>query len=86
MKVFLEKLKSEVDHIIKLYFSFQVHRFLKFNFDSGQLSSSLQNMPLAEIFVLVGFYLIYAIEELTHLMIDRCAAGHLTGIVKNNIF
>lgn len=57
----------------------EVHRFLKFNFDSGQLSSSLQNMPLAEIFVLVGFYLIYAIEELTHLMIDRCAAGHLTG-------
>merc|ERR1711915_500497 len=36
-------------------------------------------MPLAEIFFLVGFYLIYAIEEVTHLMIDRCAAGQLSG-------
>ena len=34
-------------------------------------------MPLAEMFVLIGFYLIYAIEEVTHLLIDRCASSHV---------
>lgn len=32
-------------------------------------------MPLAEIFVLAGFYLIYTIEEVTHFTIERYAAN-----------
>ena len=53
----------------------QVHRFLKFNLDNDQLPESIETLPLAEIFVLIGFYLIYAIEEVTHLVIDKCAGG-----------
>ena len=29
-------------------------------------------MPLAEIFVLCGFYMIYIVEELTHACLDKC--------------
>ena len=39
------------------------------------MSPSLKSFPLAEVFVLIGFYLIYIIEEVTHALIDRCAAG-----------
>jgi len=53
----------------------EVQRFLKFNLDNGQFPESIETLPLAEIFVLVGFYLIYAIEEVTHLVIDKCAGG-----------
>ena len=48
---------------------------MKFNLDNGQFPESIETLPLAEIFVLVGFYLIYAIEEITHLVIDKCAGG-----------
>ena len=53
-----------------------MHRFLNFNLDHNQLPESIETLPLAEIFVLIGFYLIYSIEEVTHLLIDRCAGGH----------
>ena len=43
----------------------EVQRFLEFNFQHGQLSESLRSMPLGEIFVLIGFYLIYTIEEVS---------------------
>ena len=39
------------------------------------MSPNLESFPLAEVFVLIGFYLIYIIEEVTHALIDRCAAG-----------
>ena len=29
-------------------------------------------MPLAEIFVLCGFFMIYLVEEVTHVVIRRC--------------
>ena len=56
----------------------EVQRFLEFNFQHGQLSESLRSMPLGEIFVLIGFYLIYTIEEVSeesvktsnHIIID----------------
>ena len=32
-------------------------------------------MPLAEIFVLAGFYLIFTMEEVTHFTIERYAAN-----------
>ena len=53
----------------------QVDRFLESNLSSGQISPGLRSMPLAEIFVLAGFYLIYTIEEVTHFTIDRYAAN-----------
>ena len=55
--------------------NYQVQSFLKTNFEKGQLSQNLESFPLAEVFVLIGFYLIYIIEEVTHALIDRCAAG-----------
>ena len=42
---------------------------------SGQVPPSLSSLPLAEIFVLCGFYLIYSIEEATHYLINRYAAS-----------
>ena len=51
----------------------EVDRFLETNIRNGQLDHSLARLPLAEIFVLVGFYLIYSIEEGTHFLIDRYA-------------
>jgi len=57
----------------------EVQNFLSTNFEKGQLSPSLKSFPLAEVFVLIGFYLIYIIEEVTHALIDRCAAGGQPG-------
>eukprot|EP00090_Calanus_glacialis_P008016 TRINITY_DN16378_c0_g1_i1.p1 TRINITY_DN16378_c0_g1~~TRINITY_DN16378_c0_g1_i1.p1 ORF type:complete len:327 (-),score=65.67 TRINITY_DN16378_c0_g1_i1:190-1170(-) len=53
----------------------EVHKFLKFNFDHHQLPASLGNLPLAEIFILVGFFLIYIIEEVTHSLMGLCTSG-----------
>ena len=51
----------------------ETDRFLETNIRNGQLGPSLASLPLAEIFVLVGFYLIYSIEEGTHFLIDKYA-------------
>ena len=53
----------------------QVDRFLESNLRSGQVPPALRSLPLAEIFVLGGFYLIYSIEELTHFMVEKYAAN-----------
>ena len=50
-------------------------RFLASNLESGQVPPGLVSLPLAEIFVLAGFYLIYSIEEITHATIDRYVAS-----------
>ena len=41
----------------------QVNLFLQYNIDHGQLPNT--GLPLAEIWVLCGFFMIYAIEEVT---------------------
>ena len=33
----------------------------------------MDNLPLAEIFTLIGFFLIYVIEEVTHALMGLCA-------------
>merc|ERR1712154_113803 len=53
----------------------EVDRFLATNLRNGQLDPDLTSLPLAEIFVLVGFYLIYSIEEGTHFLVERYAAS-----------
>ena len=71
---------SEVTTFYSVQFEYhQVQNFLSTNFEKGQLSPSLKSFPLAEVFVLIGFYLIYIIEEVTHALIDRCAAGGQPG-------
>jgi len=48
----------------------EVNLFLQYNIDHGQLSNT--GLPLAEIWVLCGFFMIYFIEELTHVFMARC--------------
>jgi len=48
----------------------EVNLFLQYNIDHGQISDT--GMPLAEIWVLCGFFMIYFIEELTHKFMARC--------------
>jgi len=48
----------------------EVNLFLQYNIDHGQLSDT--GFPLAEIWVLCGFFMIYFIEELTHNFMSRC--------------
>jgi len=47
----------------------EVNLFLQYNIDHGQLADT--GMPLAEIWVLCGFFMIYFIEELTHKLVAR---------------
>jgi len=49
----------------------EVNLFLQYNIDHGQLPNT--GLPLAEIWVLCGFFMIYAIEELTHFFTSRCS-------------
>lgn len=48
----------------------EVNLFLQHNIDQGQLED--RGLPLAEIWVLCGFFMIYLIEELTHTMTTHC--------------
>lgn len=47
----------------------EVNLYLQYNIDHGQLPNT--GLPLAEIFVLCGFYMIYIVEEVTHRIIDK---------------
>lgn len=47
----------------------EVNLFLQYNIDHGQLPDT--GLPLAEIWVLCGFFMIYFIEELTHMFMSR---------------
>jgi len=47
----------------------EVNLFLKYNIEHGQLADT--GLPLAEIWVLCGFFMIYFIEELTHKFMAR---------------
>merc|ERR1719402_131060 len=47
----------------------EVNLFLQYNIDHGQLADT--GMPLAEIWVLCGFFMIYFIEELTHKLVAK---------------
>jgi len=48
----------------------EVNHFLEYNIDHGQIED--RGMPLAEIWVLCGFLMIYFIEEVTHFLTRRC--------------
>jgi len=48
----------------------EVNLFLAHNIASGQIEES--GLPLAEIWVLCGFFMIYFVEEVTHLVLGRC--------------
>jgi len=48
----------------------EVNLFLKYNIDNGQIASN--GWPLAEIWVLCGFFMIYFVEEVTHLLMLKC--------------
>jgi len=47
----------------------EVNLFLQYNIDHGQIADT--GMPLAEIWVLCGFFMIYFIEEVTHIVMSR---------------
>jgi len=48
----------------------EVNLFLAHNISSGQIEES--GLPLAEIWVLCGFFMIYFIEEVTHVVLSKC--------------
>jgi len=49
----------------------EVNLFLQYNIDNGQLENEA-GWPLAEIWVLCGFFMIYFVEEVTHILMMRC--------------
>ena len=57
----LPEVSSGISWISILTFLFQVNLFLQYNIDHGQIADT--GMPLAEIWVLCGFFMIYFIEE-----------------------
>ena len=48
----------------------EVNHFLSKNIASGAFPDT--GMPIAEILTLCGFFMIYIVEEITHLLIDKC--------------
>jgi len=48
----------------------EVNLFLQYNIAHGQLED--KGWPLAEIWVLCGFLMIYLVEEVTHVLLSRC--------------
>ena len=50
----------------------EVHRFLEFNRSHGQLPPSLVSLPLAEIFTLAGFFLVFGLEAVAEAGVARC--------------
>eukprot|EP00095_Tigriopus_kingsejongensis_P011255 maker-scaffold708_size108518-snap-gene-0.13 protein:Tk11255 transcript:maker-scaffold708_size108518-snap-gene-0.13-mRNA-1 annotation:"zinc transporter zip3 isoform x1" len=47
----------------------EVNEFLEFNIQQGTITDT--GLPLAEIFVLCGFFMIYLVEELVHIVIEH---------------
>jgi len=50
----------------------EVNLFLQYNIQQGQLID--RGWPLAEIWVLCGFFMVYFVEEVTHILMRRCNA------------
>lgn len=48
----------------------EVREFLAKNVEAGLFPDT--GMSMAEIIVLCGFYMIYIVEEITHLLLDKC--------------
>jgi len=52
----------------------EVNLFLQYNIDKGLLSNDA-GWPLAEIWILCGFFMIYFVEEVTHILMMKCNAN-----------
>jgi len=52
----------------------EVNLFLQYNIQQGQLID--RGWPLAEIWVLCGFFMVYFVEEVTHILMQRCNPAH----------
>jgi len=66
----------------------EVNLFLQYNIQQGQLID--KGWPLAEIWVLCGFFMVYFVEEVTHILMRRCNAASKhekpeKGVVEGNI-
>lgn len=61
----------------------EVNVFLQHNYRQGEISNT--GLPLAEIWMLCGFFLIFLIEELTHLLVSRCQQGSVKTTAEHHL-